>query len=338
METNKDQKPHVYEFDQLSNNALHSPENFQRLTEFTLHGIQSGTRELRYGDHDPVTYILNSDGFRGPEFGPVKLLAAGCSQTFGIGIKKEEDTWASLLAKMLDVSYANISRPGSSNASIVHSVISYIKKYGNPEIVCVNLPSLYRFTLPTRDDINNYKYIYNHQEKNTTTAGNSNNSPVYVQDLNMTPTGTEADDVVNWPIYGKRPYDITKVIPYEAALYLSMMEINHLIEYCRVAGIDLVFTTWYEDTAKFFSYKLDRINSLDTVSFNQMDMSSYVVLDDLHKVIHDANKFVRCHKNVEDKPDWDHGLDRTRHMGAHMHIHFAEMFYKKIVEMRKANE
>lgn len=319
---------HAPEIDQLSPFMLNRADIYQQMTEFTLQGLSNADFS---NDGDSTVYELNSDGFRGPEFGKVDILTAGCSQTFGVGISDEADTWPALLANLSKMSYVNLGRPRASNQSIVQLIFSYIKRHGKPKIICVNFPSLYRFTLPIRDDITTYSTKDSRKDMSKLSA--KYGSPyVEVLDMSMTPTGTTADDVVNWPQYGKRPYDITKVIPYEAAIYLSMMSINYLIEYCNASNIKLFFSTWYQDTDKFFSIKLERKTDPRFSTLCDLDMSGYTkIIGDLETFKRDPQWIVECHDNDMNKPDWDVGLDRAGHMGVHMHLHFAEAFYKRIL-------
>lgn len=326
----RDDKTYAYEYDQLSKDVFNDDQLYRKLTEFTLLGT-STARSDESGD--PVTYNLNSRGFRGPELGSTELLVAGCSQTFGTGIQNDSDTWPAILAASLGMSYANVAKPGAGNQTIINLIFAYIREYGVPKIICVNLPSLYRFSLPIRVDINSYPYTgpggEPHRVEKTTYPSYSKVIPF---DMNMTPSGSEADDVINWPTYSKRPYDITKVISYEAVLYMSMMSINHLIDYCKAAKIKLVLTTWYPDTDRFLSEK--KAKTLDTATRydNTLDMSDYIVLEDLDLLLRSANLVTECHQDLPHNSDWDYALDKARHMGVHMHTHLAEMLHKKISE------
>jgi hypothetical protein len=64
---------------------------------------------------DCVSYNLDRYGFRGNNLPSSavenSLMALGCSQTFGIGIK-EEQTWPTLLGKHLDIPAYNLGAPG----------------------------------------------------------------------------------------------------------------------------------------------------------------------------------------------------------------------------------
>jgi hypothetical protein len=302
---------HFFETEQLLfplNHVIDS--DYRNLTEFCSRDVSVMLSAMRASDPQN-THVLNSSGYRGPEHGKVDLIAAGCSQTYGQGVQ-EEHTWPAMLSKMSGMSYANIAVPGTSVQTIIQSVMEYIQKHGKPKAVAVVLPSLYRFTFATRGDISIYEQHGNHD---IPTVG--------VHDITMTPTGTIKDAVKNWPKYSRQPHDVTKVLSYEAALYLSMMSINHLIHYCKVANINLVISSWYENADEILSMKKER-------SWN-VDFSSYVTIDKMNKLFKGSTPKVEdCHDNVDNHPYWHYGLDTAYHMGSHAHLHFAEAFYRKL--------
>jgi hypothetical protein len=316
------------EFDELSDVIFRFEDLYQQFTEFTLESFPI-MEKIEKADENRK-YPVNSKGFRGPEFGKVDLLAAGCSQTFGMGVD-EDQTWPHLAAKSLGFSYANLGIPGTSNQKIVESIILYVKEYGPPKAICVNFPSLYRFRFALRSDVLEYPH-----PKQPTPEGVSQ---PYVLDINMVTPGADVKPVKNWPKYSKRPYDISTSIPYESALYLSMMSINHLIEYCSVANIDLFFTTWYLDTNLILSEKAKRYKeSLGTSSeYNKLDMSGYLELENLDLFFYHL-EHEKCHKEEEENSgsnNWSVGTDTGRHMGAHQHMHYAEMFSDAIKKRKQ---
>jgi hypothetical protein len=311
----------VGEFNQLSNSVFRWDEDYQKFTEFTLGDFS--IEAIKEAD-EARDYPVNSKGFRGPEFGKVDLLAAGCSQTFGMGAD-ENQTWPHLTAKSLNLSYVNLGIPGTSIQKIVESIIFYIKKYGSPKVVCVNFPSLYRFRFALRSDLLIYPHLRHSYSPTHIQAS--------VQDINMTTPEARVNEVKAWPRYAKRPYDISKTIPYESVLYLSMMSINHLIEYCSALNINLFFTTWYPDTNLIFSEKVKRwkksLASKD--GYNNLDMSGYLELKNLNGFYNNQHS-IDCHQDEKDNStnNWYVGTDLGSHIGAHQHLHYAEMFVAAI--------
>lgn len=311
------------EFNQLDPSIFTSDNLFKQFTEFNLTGIP--LESITESDKQR-NYSINSNGFRGPEFKAVDLLTAGCSQTFGMGVE-EEQTWPHLTAKFLGSSYANLGIPGTSNQRIVESIIFYIKKYGAPKTICVNFPSLYRFRFALKAGILEYPYP---KQKYT------NNYQSHLFDINMITPNSYLKPTKEWPKYNKRPYDISTSVPYEAALYLSMMSINHLIEYCSVANIDLFFTTWYLDTDLTFLEKIKKHKKMQKQSTDYvgLDMSGYLRLENLETFYY-GPELVECHKEHKKYNNWDRGTDTGGHMGAHQHLHYAEMFYNAIKDKTK---
>lgn len=96
---------------------------------------------------------LNSAGYRSDEF--VKdhtgshVLFSGCSVTFGVGLEKEE-TWSWNVYRAISESeklsgYFNLSVPGSSIALSIIKIFKYIRDFGNPKTIFLNLPNSERF-------------------------------------------------------------------------------------------------------------------------------------------------------------------------------------------------
>lgn len=104
-------------------------------------------------DFPEDSFVPNSQGFRSNEFKKEHdgkhILFNGCSVTYGQGLYTRE-TWShilyELIAKDQKVSgYYNIGTPGKGIFDIVASTFKYIDKYGNPDIIFLDLPDLNRF-------------------------------------------------------------------------------------------------------------------------------------------------------------------------------------------------
>ena len=98
-------------------------------------------------------FIPNRQGFRSDEFTKEHkgkhIFFNGCSVTYGQGLYTKE-TWSYLLHKLIgkdeEVSgYYNVGTPGKSVFDIVASTFKYIDKYGNPDVIFLDLPDLNRF-------------------------------------------------------------------------------------------------------------------------------------------------------------------------------------------------
>ena len=104
---------------------------------------------------------LNSLNFRSDEFltthNGKHFLFAGCSNTFGYGLKKEE-MWSSKFISLVEESGEvvsgnfNISVPGISVFEIVTNAMKYCYNYGNPEVIFIQLQNTARFYGLNPDD------------------------------------------------------------------------------------------------------------------------------------------------------------------------------------------
>ncbi len=104
-------------------------------------------------------YSLNSQGFRSDEFTTEHdgkhILFAGCSHTFGQGVPLE-DLWAKKVYDAISQNektsgFFNVSFIGATYIQIVMQLFRYFKKYGDPDVIFVNLPDAYReFSLALR--------------------------------------------------------------------------------------------------------------------------------------------------------------------------------------------
>jgi hypothetical protein len=124
-------------------NILYSENPTNKIKEFSAWSESFKKDHVEIQDKE-----LNSLNFRSDEFidkhDKTHILFSGCSQTFGTGLFKEE-LWTSLLydliKKDLELSgYFNLATPGASIGHIVSNIFKYFKKYGDPDIIFLNLP------------------------------------------------------------------------------------------------------------------------------------------------------------------------------------------------------
>lgn len=257
--------------------------------EFSL-DIESPTKSVFI--EDPTHYNLNSKGFRSPEFGPRELLTVGCSQTVGLGVD-EEDIWPALVSDLTGMSYANLGIVGNSAQGMFENVVAYVKAYGPPKVVCALYPGMYRFKTMLRKDANVALY---HDKAKDLEVKNVN--------LSFASEGLEVEKSVE---YAKRPFNLNDVLSYEVGLYQSLSAVNSLIEFCNVADIKLVLSTWEPDANELLKGKY-----------------GFIELENLSKFFYTPTE-VDCH--VQKLGDTKHvGRDSSGHMGSHQHLHFAELF------------
>ena len=73
-----------------------------------------------------INYTYNSHGFRTAEFDqPIDIVCFGCSFTLGTGVH-ESDTWPEQLAKLTELSVANLGHSGSSNDTAFRFAAHYL--------------------------------------------------------------------------------------------------------------------------------------------------------------------------------------------------------------------
>lgn len=95
----------------------------------------------------PITYCINSQGFRGKEFDSTvnNVLTLGCSFTIGIGLN-EQETWPYLLGSRLGQHVHNIAWGGWSADTLFRMAQYWIPKLA-PDLVVVLTPNAARIEL-----------------------------------------------------------------------------------------------------------------------------------------------------------------------------------------------
>jgi hypothetical protein len=101
---------------------------------------------------DNLFVEINEHGFRSDNFKKdhdgLHILFSGCSTTYGTGLQIE-DTWAhkvyTKIAEKEKVSgYYNLGVAGTGLFFIVSNLFKYFEAYGNPDVVFINLPDMFR--------------------------------------------------------------------------------------------------------------------------------------------------------------------------------------------------
>jgi hypothetical protein len=117
---------------------------------------------------DGSDYKLNSYTYRCDDFttnhNGKHVLFSGCSNTYGIGLKKEE-VWAYKVYNKINKTegcsgYFNIGLKGNGIINSILNIFKYCKKFGNPDIIFINLPSQNRF-FNFNEDEKQYRIIEN---------------------------------------------------------------------------------------------------------------------------------------------------------------------------------
>jgi|694.fasta_scaffold72068_5 hypothetical protein len=242
-------------------------------------------------------YYINKHGFRGKEIsGKEDILIAGCSFTFGSGIP-EEKIWGVQVANNMSLSYSNLGYPGASILSIINSIFSYFKEYGNPKILACLFPDLDRIQLPVDNKIW------------TSKSDNLN------KDLARVFLGEHHN---NLPRYSKAPHNIENVMPLSVPRWISIKYIQILEQYCRSSNIKFIWSTW------------DNRFLPPLVESKQFDflINTKNIDQEINNKCH--NDLKNDFKEIFDRgSDIEYGLDRA-HWGVHKHTHYAEYFEKAL--------
>jgi hypothetical protein len=128
------------------------------------HSIQGFSEELdtrMTPEEDGSKYIINSHGFRCDEFTNIHekkhILFSGCSNTYGVGLKKEE-IWPYKVYEKINKEegcsgYFNIGLGGNNIINSILNIFKYCKKFGNPDIIFINFPCHSRFFDFDKDEL-----------------------------------------------------------------------------------------------------------------------------------------------------------------------------------------
>ena len=122
------------------------------MSPFSIYMIEKAikTHGLELSDlyAQPNSHGLRSDEFTKDHKG-LHVLFAGCSVTFGEGLP-EDYIWPKLVYDRLSEreqnisGYFNLGINGGNHVQIISQIFSYIKEFGNPEVIFVNFPDTHR--------------------------------------------------------------------------------------------------------------------------------------------------------------------------------------------------
>ena len=281
----------------------------------------------------PLVYENNSRLFRSPEFkSGVDILALGCSQTYGMGIEKIENTWPDILSKKSNFSYNSIAVSGDSVSGQIKKAYAYFKEFGHPKIIVAVFPDFNRFEFVE----NKQRLIYRSDK-----YYQSKKSDLSIQVKHW-------KDLADIPKVSKMPHDIRDVITQENGIYQATTAINAFEQYCELAGIKFLWGTWCHAANPM----IEKIKKMDTLAFpGFVDIEIYKFQPEHNtdgpELYYDnkmlENEFIergdeiKCHQEYEHLDDFYSGVDRyysnpespryaDGHAGVHKHIHWADIF------------
>jgi len=137
-----------YSTEKSNNNGLAN----SSMSPFSVYMIEKDLHKngLELSDiyNKPNSHGLRSDEFTTEHHG-LHVLFAGCSVTFGEALP-EEYIWPKIVYDRLrekeqNISgYFNVGINGGNHLDIINQVFSYIKKFGNPNVIFINFPDTQR--------------------------------------------------------------------------------------------------------------------------------------------------------------------------------------------------
>lgn len=272
-------------------------------------------------EHDNInTYTTNRIGLRSGEFIETPdILAFGCSQTWGVGVP-DESVWPKVLSEKLSMSYVNLGIPGASIMRLVLVVIDYIETYGAPTHVVGLLPDVRRMFGYVDTYINASGVDKRHSEQEE--HHGEGLSDIHFPIPNERPTEKQVKSLT--AKLSKRPHLIYEVNSYALPFLLSLQYLQFLQKYCRLQNINLILSSWDNDTVKLFK---------------ESELKNFYHLNFQSDFVKDQELYVNsCHPDMSDiyGENWYRGADHTKehkgHMGIHRHLDYAEFFAEEITK------
>lgn len=267
-------------------------------------------------------YKLNSFNYRSPEFQEgTDLVVAGCSYTYGIGLR-EDTIWGAQLANMHGLNYANISMPGGSAIWVIDQLFKYFNTYGNPKYLAVLLPNVYR----------GLSYL----DTEITYGGGSLET-----DEDIVPFSPRRLAAKDFPKLSKKPHDVHDITSPKQLIYDNIAKIRMLEQYCEAAGITFKWAV-FEAPTEIFLRKVEELYPFkNRIDLGRSDWAEHFRGDVNGFFLRDyegePDTFIKC---CEEKREWageafdlatdrETGLDRA-HPGVHSHIHAAKDFSNEL--------
>lgn len=213
-----------------------------------------------------ISFNTNSFGYRCDEFTDVHkgkhILFSGCSVTYGIGLDTDE-IWSQKLFNKISKDevvsgYFNLGVSGMGPMEIVSSIYKYIKRFGKPDYIFLNIPDPYRV------------YLYdNHEEKYFYTQFDFQGDSKLYQDA------------------GHPKFILSRSFTMIAYQYLMMLE-----EYCKTNNIFLSYVNWSRhpelindsDLANLYRYSEEELEKYITeyLDNNPLDKNIATARDGKH--------------------------------------------------------
>jgi hypothetical protein len=289
--------------------------------------------------------VFNSYGFRSPEFkNDIDFLFSGCSVTEGWGLSKK-NIWFEKFMSSQDASYASVAKSGDSVNGQVRKIFAYINQYGNPKNILCIFPDFARIQVFNSKDLFVTENFTNYYDKITFDDAimDKTNYLYRSEDLNELYINLAVARILpnqKKNEFFKRPLIAHEVIPLEMAHMYSAQSITMLAQYCKQSGINLIWGTW--DTSTDISIKEMTYNNffneyLD-LHTNTWEYNKDTEVDEVWSL--DKNK-IDCHIEHSHDQEFNFAKDiqngkHNAHFGMHRHLHYAEKFTNRIMELLNA--
>lgn len=202
-----------------------------------------------------VEYKLNNFGLRCDDFFEIErinhVVFAGCEKTVPQDVALE-DGWAHITYSHLfktEGLFRNLAYPGAGVSKISSNIFKYFKKYGNPHSLLLLTPELIRDQGCTNSDPKVFK------------------PKIYNQYFDF--SQSEARPAIEHNLVAA-PND--QPLPLLGLKYLQTMRV--LEQYCDVAGIKFLWTSWDQNTNKFLSnYEWENFFELPEGDFSNQNIA-----------------------------------------------------------------
>ena len=232
---------------------------------------------------------INSRGFRGKEFGQSDALILGCSQTYGYSLPYKY-MWSTMLCENLDISFSNLSFPGSSLQTQVLEAFRYFKEYGNPKVIFAAFP-FSRIELPRVKFEIFFRGLISPDDKKSLFSIN-------VLNLNSKLINSSTDLII------KKPFDFNNIIPIEFAVYYNEIFIMMLEQYCNSNNIKLYWTYWESTNEKFKDVVSYSHKSFFKFNSEEIFEKKYIFKDEYFNHMCESLKNDDLFYKAEDKIHW----------------------------------
>lgn len=238
-----------------------------------------------------------------------ELIFSGCSETTGEYIDDLSLVWGSVVAATFNYKSLNLSVGGASAFSIVNSLIKQIDSQGAPKHLLILFPRIEsRMAVPKDPLALNFLTKTNHD--------------------NFVHNVTGIGDSV--PKYSRVPHNVEEIIPRTLVSYLNIKSILSLEAFCRLAKINLIYSTWSSKTDAIISSanRGAKALGLDQPFPNYIN-SSYK--DNFVNGGYASNALPeKCHLDLANHSLYEHG--RNDHMGIHAQLHIAKDFIEELTK------